>query len=391
MASLTAMRRSWGRERPRTPPRRPGLFLEHEPGRRLGQGAVLARQLAGQVLDLLAFGPALGPLGLGRQGGVGLATGLAPSRQLLWEDPLASAVLAQLQLVETGRLHHRGELPFAAPGPQRGCRGRRCPLSQRLAAPAVEGVARDAGLTDPLGHAQVVRMWPDAPERRVAAETIYTGRYALPRGAWRQELIAGLRKARTSRLPRARGTDRRGQLNDRVSIHVRPPAVEDRALPGHGEGDFIKGAGNRSAVGVLVERSSRRVLLAKRDDATAASAREGDTRKLNGITEPLRQSLTYDQGQEMARHAELTAQTGVKVYFCDPHSPWQRGTCENTNGLLRQYLPKGTDLAVYRQEQLDAIADRLNQRPRAIHGYLPPISVYQAMMERLNQPSGAVH
>ncbi len=236
-------------------------------------------------------------------------------------------------------------------------------------------------------------MWPDAPERRVAAETIYTCLYALPRGAWRQELIACLRKARTSRLPRARarGTDRRGQLNDRVSIHVRPPAVEDRALPGHGEGDFIKGAGNRSAVGVLVERSSRRVLLAKMDDATAASAREGDTRKLNGIAEPLRQSLTYDQGQEMARHAELTAQTGVKVYFCDPHSPWQRGTCENTNGLLRQYLPKGTDLAVYRQEQLDAIADRLNQRPRAIHGYLPPISVYQAMMERLNQPSGAVH
>ena len=191
---------------------------------------------------------------------------------------------------------------------------------------------------------------------------------------------------------RARGdTVRRGQLPDMLSIHVRPPAVEDRALPGHWEGDFIKGAGNRSAVGVLVERSSRLVLLAKMDDATAASALEGYTRQLNRIAAPMRQSLTYDQGKEMARHAELTAQTGVKVYFCDPHSPWQRGSCENTNGLLRQYLPKGTDLSVYSQEQLDVIAERLNQRPRVIHGYFPPISVYRAMLERLNQPKSAVH
>ncbi len=234
-------------------------------------------------------------------------------------------------------------------------------------------------------------LWPEAPERRVAAETLYTCLYALPRGALRQELIACLRKARSSRVPRARGTDRRGQRAEMMSIHVRPPEVDDRALPGHWEGDFIKGAGNRSAVGVLVERRSRLVLLAKMDDATAASALEGYTRKLNGIAAPLRQSLTYDQGKEMARHAELTANTGVKVYFCDPHSPWQRGTCENTNGLLRQYLPKGTALSVYSQEQLDDIAERLNQRPRAIHGYFPPISVYQAMMERLNQNSGAVH
>ncbi len=234
-------------------------------------------------------------------------------------------------------------------------------------------------------------LWPDAPGRRVAAETIYTCLYALPRGVLRQELIACLRKAHSSRVPRARGTDRRGQLADMLSIHVRPPEVDDRALPGHWEGDFIKGAGNRSAVGVLVERSSRLVLLAKMDDATAASALDGYTRKLNGIAAPLRQSLTYDQGKEMARHAELTDRTGVKVYFCDPHSPWQRGTCENTNGLLRQYLPKGTDLSVYSQEQLDAIAERLNQRPRAIHGYFPPISVYRAMMERLNQPKGSVH
>ncbi len=137
-------------------------------------------------------------------------------------------------------------------------------------------------------------MWPDAPERRVSTETSYTGRYALPRGALRQELIACLRQAHRARLPRSRGTDWRGQLTDMVSIHVRPPAVEDRALPGHWEGDFLKGAGNRSAVGVLVERSSRLVLLAKMDDATAALT--GYTRKLNGIAAPMRPSLTYDQG-----------------------------------------------------------------------------------------------
>jgi len=133
----------------------------------------------------------------------------------------------------------------------------------------------------------------------------------------------------------------------RVSIHVRPPEVNDRLMPGHWEGDLIKGAGNRAAVGVLVERMSRAVLLVKMSDATATSALAAFTAKLQSLVAPLRQSLTYDQGREMARHAELSAATGVRVYFCDPHSPWQRGSCENTNGLLSQYLPKGTDLSVY--------------------------------------------
>ena len=104
----------------------------------------------------------------------------------------------------------------------------------------------------------------------------------------------------------------------------------------------------------------------------------------------MRQTLTYDRGKEMARHAELTAHTGIKVYFCDPHSPWQRGSCENINGLLRQYLPKGTDLSVYSQEELDAIADQLNNRPRAIHGFYPPISVYQAILEKISQPDASI-
>ena len=162
-------------------------------------------------------------------------------------------------------------------------------------------------------------------------------------------------------------------------------------MPGHWEGDFIKGAGHKSSVGVLVERTSRPVLLARMEDATAASALAGFTAKLNAISAPLRQSLTYDQGKEMTRHADLAANTGVRVYFCDPHSPWQRGTCENTNGLLRQYLPKGTDLSIYSQEELNAIADSLNSRPRATHNRRTPLQVFAAALANVHQPDTSIH
>ena len=213
----------------------------------------------------------------------------------------------------------------------------------------------------------------------------------FPRGELRRQLIACLRHGHNTRMSRTRGTDRRGQIPDMVSIHVRPPEIEDRLLPGHWEGDFIKGAGNQSSVGVLVERTSRLVLLAKMEDATAASALAGFSAKLNSIAAPLRQTFTYDQGKEMSRHQELTAATGVRVYFCDPHSPWQRGTCENTNGLLRQYLPKGTDLSVYTQDELDAIADSLNSRPRATHAFHSPFEVFAATLASASQPQRAKH
>lgn len=229
-------------------------------------------------------------------------------------------------------------------------------------------------------------LFPDEPACYVSHETIYTAIYAQPRGELRRQLIACLRQGRKLRLPRSRGQDRRGQIPEMVSIHVRPPEIEDRVMPGHWEGDFIKGAGNRSSVGVLVERTSRLVLLAKMEDATAESALAGFTAKLRSIAAPLRQSLTYDQGKEMSRHAELACATGIRVYFCDPHSPWQRGTCENTNGLLRQYLPKGTDLSVYSQDQLDAIADSLNHRPRATHDFHSPIEVFAAILDLFTQP-----
>jgi len=223
--------------------------------------------------------------------------------------------------------------------------------------------------------ATLKRAFPEDRDRHVSHETIYNAIYAYPRGELRRQLIACLRQGRAKRLPRSRGTDRRGQIPDMVSIHVRPPEVNDRLMPGHWEGDLIKGAGNRSAVGVLVERMSRAVLLVKMSDATAVSALAGFTGKLQSLVAPMRQTLTYDQGREMSRHAELTAATGVRVYFCDPHSPWQRGTCENTNGLLRQYLPKGTDLSIYSQDDLDAIADSLNGRPRKTLNWHTPLQV----------------
>ncbi len=216
----------------------------------------------------------------------------------------------------------------------------------------------------------------DMPSLQVSHETIYTAIYAMPRGALRTEVIGWLRFGHAKRRPRARGEDRRGRIPDMVSIHDRPPDVEERLMPGHWEGDLIKGAHNRSAVGTLVERTTLFTVLAKMEDASAASAVKGFAHVLNRIKAQKRLSLTYDQGREMAAHQQLTAETGIKVYFADPHSPWQRGRNENTNGLARQYLPKGSDLSVFSQEELDAIAWKLNTRPRKSLGFKCPAQLF---------------
>jgi len=229
--------------------------------------------------------------------------------------------------------------------------------------------------------------YPDELPRRVSHETIYNALYVLPKGELRTELLGCLRQSRRVRRPRARGEDRRGQIQDMISLHVRPPEIEDRLIPGHWEGDLIKGAFNRSAVGTLVERSSRLVMLARMENASAAAALEGFSRVLNGVPEPMRKSLTYDQGNEMSEHRQLTERTGVAVFFADPHSPWQRGSNENTNGLLRQYLPKGTDLSGYTQDELNAIAWKLNTRPRKIHGFRTPLQVYNEMLQLAQMPT----
>ena len=199
----------------------------------------------------------------------------------------------------------------------------------------------------------LVAVHPDHPALQVSHETIYTALYAMPRGELRTQVIGWLRCGHAKRRPRARGADRRGKIPDMVSIHDRPPEVEERLVPGHWEGDLIKGAYNRSAVGTLVERSTLFTVLTKMDNASAEAAVKGFGHVLNRIDAQKRLSLTYDQGREMAAHQKLTQATGVKVYFADPHSPWQRGINENTNGLLRQYLPKGSDLSGFTQKELD--------------------------------------
>ncbi len=224
--------------------------------------------------------------------------------------------------------------------------------------------------------------FPNIEDAYVCRETIYNAIYALPVGELRKELIICLRQGKTNRRPRSGGVDRRGQIPDLVSIHVRPPEVEDRQMPGHWEGDLIKGKANASAVGTLVERSTGYLMLVKMSDATATSAVEGFSAALNRMPVVARKTLTYDQGKEMARHAEITQRTGVAIYFCDPHSPWQRGSNENINGLIRQYLPKGTDLSGYSQEQLDAIAYELNIRPRQRFDYKCPIEMMTAMIAK---------
>ena len=241
--------------------------------------------------------------------------------------------------------------------------------------------------------AHLTKLHPDEGAQRASHETIYNVIYAQPRGELRKELIACLRMARAKRWARSKGEDRRGQIADLLSIHVRPPEIEDRQFPGHWEGDLIKGRLNASAVGTLVERSTRFLILVKLPHPNAASAAhvlQAFTDKLNAIAQPMRKSMTYDRGREMAHHQQLSANTGIAVYFCDPYSPWQRGTNENTNGLVRQFLPKGTDLSGYSQEQLDAIADLMNNRPRQTLGWASPNEVYKQSLAKLQVPEQSI-
>jgi IS30 family transposase len=219
----------------------------------------------------------------------------------------------------------------------------------------------------------LARTHPVDPELRISHETIYQSLYVQGRGALRAELHQALRSGRAIRKPQARRANKRtSRIPDMVLISERPAEVEDRAVPGHWEGDLIVGS-KASAIGTLVERQTRFVMLLKLRNRTADEVRRAMTRRIRTLPTELRRSVTWDQGNEMALHREFTIATGMPVYFCDPKSPWQRGSNENTNGLLRQYFPKGTDLSVHSQAELTRVARQLNGRPRETLGWMTPL------------------
>lgn len=230
---------------------------------------------------------------------------------------------------------------------------------------------------------RLIKDFPDNKEMRISHETIYAFIYAMPKCGLRQELIANLRRKHPHRYKHGRDPNKqKARISDMVSIHDRPEEIEGRQVIGHWEGDLIIGKDHGSAVGTLVERKSRYMLLAHLNRHTGEETRLSFTRKLRDVPPELRQSLTYDQGKEMSQHKLLAAELNISVYFCDPRSPWQKGTVENTNGLIRQFLPKGSDLSDVAQEKLDEISHLLNTRPRKILDFQTPKEVY---MKELKQ------
>jgi IS30 family transposase len=231
--------------------------------------------------------------------------------------------------------------------------------------------------------------FPDEPEMRVSHETIYQSLYVQGRGALKRELTKCLRTGRAMRKPRRTGDKPNRRIKDMVHISERPKEAEDRAVPGHWEGDLIVGKENQSAIGTLVERTTGFVMLLHLpDDHGAVSVQQAMIAAIRRLPEQLRKTVTWDQGIEMSNHRQITLATDVKIYFCDPASPWQRPLNENTNGLLRQYFPKGTDLSGYHPDYLDFVANQLNDRPRKRLNWRTPKEALQALLSNPTETPG---
>ena len=235
--------------------------------------------------------------------------------------------------------------------------------------------------------ARLAAEFPGRAEMRVSHETIYQSLYVQGRGALRRELAKSLRTGRALRKPRRKQGERRGKIAGMVNISERPAEAADRAVPGHWEGDLLAGAAGKSAIGTLVERTTRFTMLVPLPAGTdAAAVADALTPVIAGLPDAVRRSLTWDQGREMRSHAQIAVAADCEIYFCDPHSPWQRGSNENTNGLLRQYFPKGTPLAGHSPADLAAVADELNGRPRKTLGWKTPA---EALAEILDHDAAA--
>lgn len=227
------------------------------------------------------------------------------------------------------------------------------------------------------------KMYPEDMDKRVCKETIYQYIYVLGRGELKRSLIKGLRQQRRYRRSkglRSKTVDLRGKIEDMLSIHERPKEVENRTVPGHWEGDLILGKQKKSALGTLVERTTRQTRLVQLTEKDAVSVRQAFTRKVRTFPQIFSKTLTYDQGKEMVEHKQFTIDTNMAVYFADPRSPWQRGTNENTNGLIRQYFPKGTDFHQISSKEIRRVENLLNNRPRKSLGYLTPNEVYSKLL-----------
>jgi IS30 family transposase len=302
--------------------------------------------------------------------GVGMARGLSLTA-IAGGLGRATSTVSRVVKANGGREGYRA---WAAHNRAR-LRARR-PKTAKLAACAALADQVAAWLAELWSPVEIARRlvveYPDDVRMRVSHETIYQSLYVQGRGALRKELAACLRSGRAVRRPRCR-LEQRGRIADMVMISQRPAEVDDRAVPGHWEGDLILGKNNRSAVGTLVERSTRYVLLLHLPDGHGATqVRQAMTAAILTLPDKLRRSITWDQGSEMSQHVKFSVDTGVQIYFCDPHSPWQRGSNENTNGLLRQWMPKGTDLSVHTAADLAEIERKLNGRPRQTLGFLKP-------------------